>query len=350
MTTTDNNMMKTTRIHEYKNHAEQDWALFDVPKPTPADGQVLVKIVATSINPVDTKVVAGYIKSWAMPEPFTPGYDVSGVVEAVGAGVTDTAVGDEVWGVNWALDIGQPSGQHDDASGLTGGAFAEYIVMPEEKLSKKPAALSHAEAAAVALVGTTAMQGVAKCEPTEGKTVLVLAGATAVGWLAVQLLKQVPGVRVVTTSSPRTLAHVQEAGPDRVIDYTATKWFEDPELLEQRVDAVFDTIGEAGVFANAKKVLKAEGGAFVSIANFEAGADGAAHAPALKYAAFYCLKNNRAHQDELARLIVEGKLKVKVDATFPFTKEGVTSAFTTMAAGKSMGKNVITMETASASA
>ena len=103
------------------------------------------------------------------------------MVEAVGAGVTDTVVGDEVWGVNWALDIGQPLGQHDDASGMRGGAFAEFIVIPEAKLSKKPAALSHAEAAAVALVSTTAMQSIAKCEPTEGKTVLVLTGATAMG-------------------------------------------------------------------------------------------------------------------------------------------------------------------------
>ena len=92
----------------------------------------------------------------------------------------------------------------------------------------------------------------------------------------------------------------------------------------------------------AKAVLKADG-RFISIVNRdEAGLDSAAHAP-LTYATFYALKNNAAHQDELAQLIVDGKLQVKVESTFPFTKQGVTDAFKKMAGGKSVGKNVIVM-------
>lgn len=104
-------------------------------------------------------------------------------------------------------------------------------------------------------------------------------------------------------------------------------------------DAVFDTVGEKDGFARAKRILKADG-SFVSIANFDAGFDPSAHAP-LKYAAWYCLKNNAADQDELMALMADGRLQLPVEECFGFSKDGIRDAFAKQASGKSKGKNVI---------
>uniref|UniRef100_A0A7S4DZS6 Enoyl reductase (ER) domain-containing protein n=1 Tax=Lotharella globosa TaxID=91324 RepID=A0A7S4DZS6_9EUKA len=333
--------MKALVLKEYKAWEEQDMTPSVVEIPKPKAGEVLIQAKAASINPVDYIVISGVVDAWAKPSPLTPGYDVSGVVVDVGSDVTDFKVGDEVFAVNWALDEGQQSGQHDDnakdtkTKGPVAGTFAEYCVIPAKKVSKKNPAVSFEEAAAIALVGTTALQSLKHLDLGKGKTVLVLGGSGSVGNIAVQLAK-VMGAEVITTASSRTEAYVKAAGADKIINYRKEKW---EEVLKD-VDAVMDAIGEEKAFERSKKIVK-EGGSYLSIKTFDTGLDPTAHAPQFKYACWYCLKNNVKDQDYLMELLATKKLKVNVEKKVPFTKEGLTELFKVQSAGKSMGKNVI---------
>lgn len=315
--------------------------MVEVPKPTARPGYVVVKVAAAAANPIDSKVMAGYLNgAWAVPLPFSMGYDFAGVVSEVSpedAG-KPFATGDEVFAVNWGKN------KHDDGDEPLGGAFAEYILMPVGKLSKKPAGLSFEQAAAVALVGTTAHQILFHCAKVEaGQRILVLGGSSAVGTIAIQLAKA-RGAWVATTCSTRNVSYVQQLGaPDKIVDYKSAKWEEDAEL--RNLDAVIDTIGEADGFAKAtaNNVVRPEGGAFVSISNMEAGFDPAGHPP-LAFAAFFCLFNSVAVQDELAALMASGALKLPINRTFPFTLAGVREMMSVQAAGASNGKNVLKFE------
>merc|ERR1719410_2116227 len=123
---------------------------------------VLVKVKAASINPIDYKIIAGYLADmgWPFPTPFTPGYDFSGTIHEVGEDVKDFSVGDDVFACNWGSNKDTHLNSHADEGLPIAGAFAEYCLIPESKISKKPEAVSHEEAAAIALVGLTALQSV----------------------------------------------------------------------------------------------------------------------------------------------------------------------------------------------
>merc|ERR1719313_1002715 len=248
-----------------------------------------------------------------MDFPFTPGYDISGVVDAVGDDVSDFQQGDAVFAVNWGEH------KHDDESKLTAGGLAQYVVLPASKLSKKPEGISHEQAAAVALVGSTAHQALDNLGVTKGSKVLILGGAGAVGTVACQLAK-LRGAWVATTCSPRTKDYViAKSNPDLIVDYTSQKWDEDVPQLKG-IDAVF-----------------------VAVATFDAGFVPTAHQPAFTWAAFMCLKNDPKQQDELVQLMADKKLTLDVEETFPFTSEGVQAAFAKQKGGKSKGKNVIVL-------
>eukprot|EP00603_Paraphysomonas_imperforata_P008685 CAMPEP_0114429646 /NCGR_PEP_ID=MMETSP0103-20121206/9604_1 /TAXON_ID=37642 ORGANISM="Paraphysomonas imperforata, Strain PA2" /NCGR_SAMPLE_ID=MMETSP0103 /ASSEMBLY_ACC=CAM_ASM_000201 /LENGTH=337 /DNA_ID=CAMNT_0001599011 /DNA_START=59 /DNA_END=1072 /DNA_ORIENTATION=- len=317
----------------------------DVERPTSSPGIAVVKVMVSSANPIDFKVMQGHLKAagWAMPFPFTIGYDFAGIVESVDeADASSFAVGDEVFAVNWGQH------KHDEGDLPVGGAFAEFIRIPTSKLSKKPPGVSFEEAAAVALVGTTAYQILFDCaQVKEGSKVLILGGASAVGALAVQLAKA-RGAWVATTCSSRTMEYTSQFGADKIINYRETKWEDDSEL--KNIDAVVDTVGEAGAFGKSKdNGVVAEGGVFVSIASFDAGIDPSAHAPRLSFGAFYCLKNSPAVQDELAGMIANGKLKVCIDKSFPFNggegdaqASGARELLAYQEGGTSCGKNLLT--------
>jgi len=304
----------------------------EVLAPSAQPGCALIKVAAAAVNPVDWKVMAGYLKGagWAMPLPFIMGYDISGVITEVGEGVTAFNVGDEVFCVNWG------QGKHDDEGNPVGGAFAELVSVPASKLSKKPKELSHEVAAACALVGTTAYDCLFKCAELEkGQRVLVLGGASAVGSIAIQLAKNA-GAWVAATHSDRNLEYVKAFNAvDELINYKQKAW--EDELKD--IDAVIDCVGEKGGFARAKKVLKPEG-AFVTISSADVGFDPKGHPP-LKYAAFYCLANSPEVQDGLASMIVAGRLKVIVESTYPFTEEGVQAILIKQKSGAACGKQVL---------
>jgi len=300
-----------------------------VPQVKP--GQVLIKVEYASANNVDLMVMRGDLKGagFAMPFPFTLGYDVAGKIVADAEGFKE---GQRVFAVNWG------QGKHDNGGDPIGGAFAEYAVIPASKLTPIPDGLGSRDAAAVAMVGTTAYQIVIDCaKVTNGSKVLVLGGATAVGGLAVQLAKLRGASFVATTASTRNMEYVETLGADEVINYKQKDWTLDPMLKD--LDAVIDTAGEQDVFAKAKGVLKKDG-SFVSIANIDAGFDPSAHPP-LSFAAYVAFSQNPQIQEKLAELLTRKSLKLKIDQEFPFTRAGIIAMLEKTKSRKSVGKNLL---------
>jgi NADPH:quinone reductase-like Zn-dependent oxidoreductase len=183
--------------------------LAEVEKPQPLPTEVLVRVHAAGINPVDAKTRAGSGVAGVLGEPpFILGWDVSGVVEDVGHGVHTVAVGDEVFGMPWFP--------------RAASAYAEYVTAPSRHFARKPASLSHVEAAAVPLAGLTAYQiltALADVQP--GQRVLVHAAAGGVGHLAVQFTKHL-GAYVVGTASAGKHDWLRQLGADEVVDYHST--------------------------------------------------------------------------------------------------------------------------------
>src|SRR5215470_6004396 len=195
----------------------------DMPDPVAAPGQVLVDIVAASVNGADWKVRDG--KSGQLSQfPYILGRDFSGVVSAIGQGVTDLRIGDEVFGV---CDVGQE------------GAYAEKIAIKAAIVAKKTDDLSYVDAAALALAGLTAICTIEDTLKLKaGETILIQGGAGGVAAFAIQLAKHL-GARVITTASAANLDYVRDIGADEVIDYNTT----DFRQVVSNCDAVFDTVG-----------------------------------------------------------------------------------------------------------
>ncbi|MFE2754493.1 NADP-dependent oxidoreductase [Actinosynnema sp. NPDC059335] len=196
--------MKAVRFHEY---GDPDVLWYEnVEVPVPGAGQVRVRVAATSFNPVDGNIRAGRMQGpIPVALPHTPGLDVAGEVDAVGADVTGFAVGDRVVGF----------------LPMTGaGAAAEYVLAPAEVLAAAPTSIPPADAAALPLVGLTAWQALFDhAGLTAGQRVLVNGAGGAVGGYAVQLAKRA-GAHVVATAGPRSREAVRAAGADEVVDHT----------------------------------------------------------------------------------------------------------------------------------
>ena len=195
----------------------------DMPDPVAAAGEIVVDIVAASVNGADWKVREG--KSGQLSRfPYILGRDFSGVVSAAGAGVTDLRVGDEVFAV---CDVGQE------------GAYAEKIAIKAPIVAKKPGQLSHVDAAALALAGLTAICTVEDTLRLKaGETILIQGGAGGVASFAIQLAKHL-GARVITTASAPNHDYLRKIGADEIIDYNAM----DFTRVVKDCDAVFDTVG-----------------------------------------------------------------------------------------------------------
>lgn len=198
-----------------------------VPRPVPLPTEVLVRVHAAGINPVDWKTRAGSGTAGVLgAPPFVLGWDVSGVIEAIGAGVTTLAVGDEVYGMPWFP--------------RAAGGYAEYVTAPSRQFARKPSSVTHAQAAAVPLAALTAWQAlVDTADLRAGQRVLVHAAAGGVGHFAVQFAKHL-GAHVIATASARNHSWLLELGADEVVDYTTTR-FED---VVAAVDVVMDLVGD----------------------------------------------------------------------------------------------------------
>ena len=194
----------------------------ELPDPVAGPGEVVVDIVAASVNAADWKVRLGEYKHTKFP--LIPGRDFSGMVSAVGYGVSDIAVGDAVFGV---CEAGQE------------GTYAEKIAVKAAIVATKPSGLSHVEAAALALTGLTALSAVeGTLKLQRGETILIQGGAGGVAGFAIQLAKYI-GAHVVTTASAANHDYVKSLGADEVIDYNARDFTQ----VLTNCDAVFDTVG-----------------------------------------------------------------------------------------------------------
>jgi NADPH:quinone reductase-like Zn-dependent oxidoreductase len=221
----------------------------DRPDPIAGPGQVVVDVHAASVNGADWKVRSAYYGGPQRPVTFPQilGRDFSGVVSAVGDGVGDLAVGDEVFAV---LEAGRE------------GAYAEKVGITADIVAKKPAAMSHVAAAALALAGLTAIKSVEETlKLKSGETILIQGGAGGVGSFAVQLAKHL-GAHVITTARAENHPFLREIGADEIIDYTKSDFTQ----IGQRCDAVFDTVGDE-VGPKSYSVLKPGGrAAFIAFA------------------------------------------------------------------------------------
>jgi NADPH:quinone reductase-like Zn-dependent oxidoreductase len=290
--------MKAVRIHAYGGPEVLRYE--DAPAPEPGEGDVLVRVHAAAVNPVDWKVRQGYLKEnipYALP--MIPGWDVAGVVERLGPGAAGFAPGDEVYA--------RPDIARD-------GCYAELVAIRATELARKPRSLDFVHAAAVPLAALTAWQALFEAPPPytsvalqKGQTVLVHAGAGGVGSFAVQLARW-RGARVIATASARNAALVKQLGADEVIDYTATRF----EEAVRGVDAVFDTVG-GEVQARSWKVLR-PGGVQVSIVSPPSADEAKAHGAR---AAYVFVQPSAAQLGELSKLIDAGTVKPLVSEVLP---------------------------------
>jgi NADPH:quinone reductase-like Zn-dependent oxidoreductase len=255
----------------------------DLPDPSAGPGQIVVDTFAASINGADWKVRAG---SYGQPKfPLILGRDFSGVVGAVGAGVADMRAGDEVFGV---LEAGRE------------GAYAEKVAVGAAIVAKKPGALSHVDAAALALTGLTALCAVEdSLKLKSGETILIQGGAGGVASFAIQLAKHL-GARVITTASAANLSYLRDLGADEVIDYNTT----DFTKAVSNCDAVFDTVG-GDVALRSFAVLKPGGRAAFIASGAQAPKPDRSDVTALRPA----VGRDRPHLDRIAELCQAGAVR-----------------------------------------
>jgi len=255
----------------------------DLPDPVAGPGQIVVDTVAASINGADPKVAAGDYKQTKFP--LILGRDFSGVVSALGAGVEDLRVGDEVFGV---LEAGRD------------GTYCEKIAVGAAIVAKKPAGLSHVDAAALALTGLTALCSVEDTlKLKSGETILIQGGAGGVASFAIQLAKHL-GARVITTASTANLPYVRNIGADEVIDYKTT----DFTKVVKNCDAVFDTVG-GDVATRSFAVLKPGGRAAFIASGAQAPKPERSDVTALRPA----VPRDRPHLERIAELCQLGAIR-----------------------------------------
>ncbi|MBV9866990.1 MAG: zinc-dependent alcohol dehydrogenase family protein [Abitibacteriaceae bacterium] len=295
----------------------------EVDKPTPGAGQLLVRVIASGTNPVDAKLRAN--GTWANLEPpVILGSDASGVVEQVGAGVTEFKLGDEVF---YTAEIfGNPH-----------GTYAEYNVVDASIVAPKPGKISYLEAAAVPLAGGTAWEAiVARLQVRPGETVLIHGGAGGVGSFAIQLAK-IAGARVLVTAGPANQTTLSELGVDVPIDYKN----DDPIqiALEETngvgVDAVFDTVG--GDLISRSLEATRPFGRLAHILSVEGSLTSAYMKNLTLHGIF--LTRERPRLEKLGHLLERDQLKPLVDAVLPLAQ--VQQAHERLDSGHGRGKVVL---------
>jgi NADPH:quinone reductase-like Zn-dependent oxidoreductase len=284
--------MKAIRIHQYGG--PEVLTQVEMQRPTPGPDEVLIKVHAAAINPIDWKMRAGYVKEvFPLTFPATLGWDVSGTVEEAGNKVTQFKRGDEVYAL------------------VKGGGYAEYVVAKEAVVAKKPRTVDHVHAAAVPVAGLTAFQALFEvAQLSAGQKVLIHAAAGGVGNLAVQLAKA-RGAYVTGTASSKNQKFLSDLGVDKAVDYQKTRF----EEVVRDVDVVLDTVG-GETQERSFKVLK-KGGILVSLVQPPS------QDSATKYgvrALFYGGHASSSDLAEIAKLIDDGKVKPVVETVLPLAE------------------------------
>ncbi|MEO8670625.1 MAG: NADP-dependent oxidoreductase [Tahibacter sp.] len=318
----------------------------DVGLPSMGVTDVLIRMVAAGINPIDYKIAAGALRrvhTLALPAAF--GFDGSGIVEAVGASVRAFKAGDAVF-------VRAPRERM--------GSFAEYLATDQQFVAKAPFAIPLIEAASIPLVALTTVQGlVDRAQARPGQRILIHAGSGGLGSFAIQYAKRVLGLHVTTTTSSRNQAWVRELGADVVIAYDE----QDYRALPARYDIVFDTLGGAATAASFD--LLNPGGVVVSVAGppdrhfarqvhagpvlsailwlMGARMRQRARAKNARYFRFLT-ESSGAQLESIARLLTAGTIKAVIDQVFPF--ERAIEALEYAAQGRAKGKVMLQIDKA----
>lgn len=292
-------------------------SLTDQPQLEPAPGTVRIRVRAAAVNPVDWKILAGGLRDYIPVRfPATIGWDVSGVVDAVGFDVHEFAVGDEILADNMQDVVWQ-------------GSMAEYAVVPVRLAARKPEGVDFETAAAIPLAGQTALQGLRRLGVGAGDTVLVYNASGGVGSYAVQIARH-RGARVIGTASTRSSERVKGLGAEPV-GYGDGLVDAVHGLAPDGVDAVFDAVG--GVLEQSRAVLSADGarhGRLLSIADPSFVAAGGQ---------WEWVRPNSADTAVLAGLVASGAVRPQIARVFDFDRAD--EAYRLSAAGHAGGKIVV---------
>src|SRR5919107_1833849 len=296
----------------------------DVERPRPGAGEVLVRVVAAGTNPVDAKLRANG-SSAGLEAPIILGADISGVVDVVGPGVSDLAPGDEVY---YTPEVFGP---------LSNGSYAEYHVAKADILAKKPATISHEEAAAVPLAGGTAYEAIVRRLALRvGETLLVHGGAGGGGSFALPNA-QAPGARVIATAGPDNQEVLEELGADVTVDYRGQDAAE--AALEETggvgVDAVFDAVG-GGTVGDSIPATKPFG-RLATILGAQGDLTPLYHKNQTLYGVF--LTRERVRLEELGALIERGQGRPLVAEVLPLEEVG--KAHERLDSGHGRGKVIL---------
>jgi NADPH:quinone reductase-like Zn-dependent oxidoreductase len=306
--------MKAIVVHEYGGPEVLKYE--DAPRPEPKEGQILVRVVAAGVNPVDGMIRSGmFAKHEKAAFPMILGGDIAGVVENAGNKITKFKAGDPVFAY---------------LSLKNGGGYSEYALATEREAAPKPKSLTYVEAAAVPIVALTAWQAlVDTAKLSAGQTVLIHGGSGGVGTFAIQIAKA-RGAKVIATASTANQDLLKELGADIAVDYTKQK-FED---LAKDVDVVLDSVGK-DTLARSYGVVK-KGGFIVSIVARLDQAELDKHGI---HGATLSVDPNSEELAEIGKLIDEKKIKVIVSQTFPLSE--AVKAQEQVATGHTRGKIVL---------
>jgi NADPH:quinone reductase-like Zn-dependent oxidoreductase len=284
--------MQATRLHEY---GPPDVLVVDqVPRPEPKEREVLVRVQAAGVNPIDWKLRAGYLKEFMPVElPYTPGFDLAGTVESVGPGVTGFTPGEAVFGRG-------------------SGTYAEYAVAPSTALTPKPDNITFDEAATIAIGGVTAWVGLFDAADLQsGQRLLVQGAAGGTGSFAVQFAHW-KSAYVIATASSGNIEFVRALGADEVIDYTTTS----VEETASGVDVVLDTVG-GEVMDRSWSALKPNG-ILVEVAGMPN--EDAARQHGVRTSGVQAPPDISGILRQIADLIQSGTIRTEVGAVFPLDK------------------------------
>ena len=303
--------MKAVRIHAYGDRSVLSFE--DAPIPDISPDDVRVRVIASSVNPVDWKIREGHLRKM-LPHsmPLIPGWDFSGIIEAVGAQVKGFKVGEDVF---CRPDIAR------------NGTYAEFIAVKASEIARKPRTISHVEAATLPLAGITAWDCLITAgDLKSGQRVLIHAGSGGVGSLAVQIAKW-RGAHVITTTSGPNAELVRSLGADEVIDYRQ----DDFTQRVKDVDLVVDTLG--GAVQEASWTVLRPGGRLVSTIS----PPSAERAKALGvHGDFLFIQPNPIVLDRLSMLVESGKLRPVIGAEFAL--RDIADAHALSESGRAIGK------------
>jgi len=311
----ENAKMRAVVIHGYGG--PEVMKLERVARPEPADDEILIRVVAASINPVDVGIRKGYLAELVGHFPIILGMDAAGVVEKVGNKVTRYKVGDPVYAFFTLKDE---------------GGYAEFVAAKEDEIASKPRTISFAQAAGAGAAGATAWEAlVDTANLRAGETVLIHGGSGGVGHLAVQIAKA-RGAKVFATASTANQEFLRQMGADVAIDYTRTK-FED---VAKDVDVVLDTVGR-DTLDRSYGVLR-KGGIIVSIVDEPKPTALEAHG--IRGVTLRCTPKAGV-LEELSKLMEAKKLTPVISQTFPITQ--VVQAQDQIATHHTRGKIVLSI-------